>query len=481
MNFISRFRNYQVEVDIDPPLLTGLNCMDKTSTSRRVNINLHNLIYSIGLIQSRRLAPSERNKFRDKSDLIELLYTNNNDFRIRIDEIRNRGGVEDLKSVSEDFGVGLSVVVASALYNVKASTIQRIIGTNGAKRPDWSCQTRDERLIIMESKGTISPVTARAQLKRALMQKNMLVGDVRIASSSLLKENSISSVTFVDPPLEDNNMSTEDQRRILRAAHYESVFSFLGHVDLSRYFGQMKKRLRYSISRREQLAKDAMFFNIRDNYVPIFFHGHEIRGTFSQIETTNYMFTGVDVNLVSFEGFLNFQDYPMQIEEDIADNHYTLFEDGILVIEITNIRAFQDVVNVDQIINYQDQATIQDVDQMNEVSFEKLIRYILDRAGLRYDFSENNLYRFGDVTVYDDGIPVYIELKLFNQPRSKAAAKKVMDRLENIPFIDGRYVMITNVKVQNTARQMERNMILIDRDKLVRVLGNHLLITEMIR
>lgn len=101
---ITRFRNLSISVIIDPQLLTELDCADKVSAQRIIPVNLYKLIYAIGTIQTRRFAPSNRQKFTDKADLIEKIHSNTVEFRVKLNEIRLTGGQEVLKSISEDFG-----------------------------------------------------------------------------------------------------------------------------------------------------------------------------------------------------------------------------------------------------------------------------------------------------------------------------------------------------------------------------------------
>ena len=199
-------RTLNISVEIDPALLLSLNCADKTTTRRILTISIFKLIYSIGSIQTRRFAPSNRQKFTDKSDLIESLVQNINDFRVRINDIRNRHGSETLKSVSEDFGVGISVLVAMQLFDIKYSTIQRLYGHD--KRPDWSCQTRDNSVLIVESKGSSNQATSNSQEVNALIQKNRRTGDVKIASLTVFNENQISRTRFLDPPINPDTMES---------------------------------------------------------------------------------------------------------------------------------------------------------------------------------------------------------------------------------------------------------------------------------
>ncbi|MBE3853655.1 hypothetical protein HJ177_22625 [Vibrio parahaemolyticus] len=128
-NIVSRFSYKTISVEIDPILLPELDTVDKVTTCRDITFNLYNLIYHIGSIQSRRFAPSNRLKFMDKSDLIEKIYSGTDEFRVKINDIRSINGSETLTSISEDFGVGISVVIADKLFNIKRSTIQKIYGT----------------------------------------------------------------------------------------------------------------------------------------------------------------------------------------------------------------------------------------------------------------------------------------------------------------------------------------------------------------
>ena len=199
----SRFKNLNILVEIDPDLLESLDCEDKVSTERTIQINLYKLIYAMGTIQSRRFAPSNRQKYLDKMDLIEKIYSNTEDFKIKIDETRSSCGSEILTTMSEDFGVGISVVIAMTLYNIQESTIQKIYGSD--KRPDWKCQTTDNRILIVESKGSTSMATSRRQQTNALIQKNRRNGDIKVASLTVLNENNISTNRFLDPPIVPDN------------------------------------------------------------------------------------------------------------------------------------------------------------------------------------------------------------------------------------------------------------------------------------
>jgi hypothetical protein len=162
------FQNKTISVDIDPLLLPHIKTADKVTTQRTISFNLYRLIYHIGTIQSRRFATSNRLKLLDKTDLIEKIYTNTNEFRVKINEIRQVNGSETLISISEDFGIGISVVIAESLFNTKRSTIQKITGTG--RRPDWKCQLTDNRIFVAEGKGATDTLTHR--LKMTICHQN---------------------------------------------------------------------------------------------------------------------------------------------------------------------------------------------------------------------------------------------------------------------------------------------------------------------
>ena len=346
---VANFRRLDVSVTIDPQLLPELDCIDKISIERTISINLYKLIYAIGTIQTRRFAPSNRMKFIDKSDLIEKIYSNTNDLRIKIESIRENGGSEVLKSISEDFGVGVSVAIAEKLFNIQFATIQRIYGNK--KRPDWKCLTSNNRILVVESKGASSQETSNAQVKNALIQKEKEHGDVRVASLTVLNEHQISTNRFLDPPITFDDMDLEMKNKILKAGHYSSVFSFLGHSVLSKYYSQMRKRLLDTITQEEQEDKDKQYFELRDVYPNIEFENRIFTGTFYNIDEGKYIFIGIDKRLLSYRGFLEFHEYEEELDREEHRNHYILFKDGVLIIEISNIHEFSEIVNIESIVS----------------------------------------------------------------------------------------------------------------------------------
>lgn len=471
------FQNKNIQVDIDPILLPHIKSADKITTQRIISFNLYQLIYHIGTIQSRRFAPSNRLKLLDKIDLIEKIYTNTNEFRIKIDEIRQINGSETLISISEDFGIGISVVIAESLFNTKRSTIQKIYGTG--RRPDWKCQLTDNRIFVAEGKGATSIATSNTQEAHALDQKTKEPGDIRVASLTVLNEDTISTNRYLDPPIENDNLTPEMQNHILRAGHYASVFSFLGNSRLSRYYSQMRKRIEGIITSQEQNLKDTIFRELRFNDPTINFKGQKFVGSFYNIENDKYLFVGVDKRLLSYQGFISYNEFESDIEETIQDNVFILYKDGVLVIEIQNVEVFSDIVNVPSIKNYQDNITISDIDEMNEISFSKYFEYILKENGysnLTEQTTRNNL--FVDLSATKDNQFFYFEFRIFKNKRiGRNPIQQILDFSRRLDF--GKLILVTNAKLANT--QIDRdNIIIIDRDKLDQLTKNSNLLNELI-
>lgn len=466
-----------ISVEIDPLLLANLDTNDKTTTTRIITFSLYKLIYHIGTIQSRRFATSNRLKFFDKSDLIEKIYYNSGEFRLKINDIRTINGSETLTSVSEDFGVGISVVIAESLFKIKRSTIERISGTG--RRPDWKCQTEDNRILVVEAKGSISMQTSLIQEVNALEQKTKELGDIQVASLTVLNENSISTNRFLDPPIDGSNISPIMENHILRAGHYASVFSFLGNSKLSRYYSQMRKRLKGKITPFEQESKESIYRSLREDDPTIHYESKAFAGTFYAVENNKYLYVGVDKELLSYKGFIEFKDYENDSDTMLEDNHYILFKDGVLIIEIEKIENFSNLVTPDSIKNYQNKITISDIDEMNEFSFLKFFISLLERNGFVNIREQVSLGDFRVDLVADyNNTTYYFEFKIY---RKKAIYKEVFIKydLNNQIGSNGNFIIVTNSVFKN-ASQIGENIKVIDRQKLKEISDNYRNIIEII-
>ncbi len=474
---ITRFRNLEISVTIDPQLLPELDCIDKVSTQRVISFNLYKLIYAIGTIQTRRFAPSNRMKFIDKSDLIEIIHSNTKEFRIQLNSIRQNGGQEVLASISEDFGVGISVVIAENLFNIKYSTIQRIYGHK--KRPDWKCQTTNDKILVIESKGASSQTTSNNQENNALFQKAQETGDVKVASLTVINEDVISTNKFLDPPINSDNMDSSMKNKILRAGHYSSVFSFLGHSILSTYYSQMRKRLLKSITVDEQNEKNSIYDNLRDRYHNIEFNNKTFAGSFYHISEKTYIFIGIDKRLLSYQGFIRFQDYEEEIEKTINENHYIQFKDGVLIIEIKEISKFSNIVLPEGIINYQENITISDIDAMTEISFEKYVKYLLIQNGFETETEKKMQDLRVDIVGLRNGKKYIFELRLYKKKILRQELEKIIkfSQLEGVDKI----VLITNAEIQDEYNLIsDERIVLIGRSQLRPILRDKKKLIEVL-
>jgi len=468
-DILTTFGNRTIRVELDPLLLPQIDHQDKVSLVRNVSFNLYKLIYRIGTIQSRRFAPSNRNKYFDRLDLAEKIVDNTNDFRVKIGEIRNINGSETLTSVSEDFGVGISLMVAENLFNIKPATIEKIYGNS--KRPDWRCQTANNRILVVECKGSSNQYTSNTQLNDALIQKRAVAGNIQVASATLIVENTISVNRFVDPPGDEPENNSEMENNILRAGHYASVFSFLGNSKLSRYFSSMRKRVSGEISPNEQNDKNRVFRELNNTNPIIRFQNREYSGHFFNVEEGKYLFVGVDINLLSYNGFINFNYYQEDLETIILRNKYILFNDGVILIEIENIEPFNNLIDFDRISYYQEKITISDIDDMNEISFIKFLKHSLEKEN--FDVSEevrlNNQFVI-DIVAEKDEMSYPIEIKLLKQRKMN---RQTLQRLHNIIDLEETVILITNALIPDELRlDIPDNIQIIDRNKLKLIAQN---------
>lgn len=461
-NLIKVLVRKNVSVEIDPILLSSLDTQDKITTHRIIEFSLDKLILNIGIVQSRLFATSNRLKWFDKVELLEKISDNSNEFRVKISEIRRRRGPEDLTSISEDFGVGISICIAESLYDIRRSTIKKLTGTGS--RPDWKCQTTKNKILIIEAKGSTDKYTSKKQEKRAIEQKENEIGDIKIASITLLNENETSTNRFWDPPIGSNHQNPEVENHILRAGHYASLFSFLGNSRLSRYYLKMRKRLKGDISNVEQIIKNREFNDLRVNSPTVEFEGKIFTGDFYKVENDLYIFVGVDKRLLSFEGFIRFKDYATDTTESIEGNQFLLYKDGILIIDINNINYFENNVNIKYIQNYQENITISDIDEMTEIAFEKYFKYVLEKNGFSNISEQVKIGRnLMDLVGEFQGKKFYFEMRIGKNSANIDSLNQINDYQKSIT--DSNFYLVTNSK-SNILDDFKNQIKIIGREEL---------------
>lgn len=461
-----------------------------TATIKKIKVNIIDFDSSSGISNGRKIIDcnierlvmytSYVKKMWPKTKRTEYIQTYNylkeylcptSDFCIKITDIKeeDKSG-EVLKGLSELYGLGLSVIITDELFNVNSDTISQITNT-GKKRMDWECKLQDGRTILVEAKGTIDNRKRDRQRQDAIEKKRKTHReDLKIASLALLKENDISDVEYRDPLI--NNMEKNiNNIDILRATHYINAFSFLGNMRIARYFMQMRKRLSNNITPDEMQLKNREFLELKYNFPSIKFNNSSFSGFFYKIDKKNYMFFGIDKRLLSYKGFKDYKNNEGNIEENINNNKYVLYRDGILVIEISNIGAFKDLLNIETIKHYQEDITMSDIDNMSEISFVEYIKYVIDNKikGI------TNIEKKGSyISFIKDSVKYIIKCKILkyhknnNMLKDKYFEKEIKDIKEN--FISYNVIMITNIPIEDDAIIDSKNVVILDRKKIIKII-----------
>ena len=292
-----------IDVEWDNMVQASLKPYYRTLTHARIPIRLFDLLKGIGSVQPRRVNPSWMSSMLDYGYLIERL-DDTPDLKMKITETRTALGSEMLTEVSELMGVGLSVVVVSKLFDVQPSTIHKIIGV-ASRRPDWECLLKDNRILLVESKGTTNKATSTQQLKSAIEQKNAMQGDVKVAAASVLNEMVASKMMIVDPPVIEGGAADKNKRHVFRAWHYTSLFSFLGDDVLSLYFEKMAKRLSGNIGVEEMEDKQLIFNELIYNAPSLTINNENYAGHLYGPIKEQFIFLGVDKKLLTLKSASN--------------------------------------------------------------------------------------------------------------------------------------------------------------------------------
>lgn len=378
MNIIKLFTTHYIEVKWDNAVETNLKPRYRGLTHARIPIRLFNLLKGLGSVQPKRVNPSLLSTMKDYDYLLERLK-DEPEFKIKIVETRTVLSSEMLTEVSEFLGIGLSVAVVSELYDVQYSTISKIIGIT-SQRPDWSCLLTDNRILLVEAKGTTNKYTSTQQIRDAVVQKRQLNGDIRIATATVLYEDEISKMNIVDPPIINEPVNGE-RKHVYRAYHYASVFSFLGDAVLSLYFEKMAKRLSGQIRKREMNDKEQMYQVLNYNAPRISVNNTEYAGhLYGPFEENRYLFLGVNRQLLSYQGFRDYVDLGEESITEVNGNQFISHPDGVLVVNIKNSDSFLAEYHIESIGVSYDDIVLSDIDSIRGNSFKRYIQYLLDKC-----------------------------------------------------------------------------------------------------
>lgn len=405
LNPIKLFASPQIEVEWDDDVKNHLKPVFRAGNNAWVPIRLFDLLKELGTVQSKRLKPSLMKSLMDFDYLPELI-SNAPQFKLKIAEIKENNGSELLTIASGDLGIGLSVVVTSQLFDVDKSTICKIIGTG--RRPDWKCLLKDGRVMLVESKGSTSKATSNSQLKDAVDQKNHYQGDVRIATATLLNETVSSKMRIVDPPVVEGGNEGNMRRHVFRANHYASVFSFMGEEVLSLYFEKMSKRISGEIREAEMEDKEMMYNELQYHAPSLEFGDIEYSGHLYYTGADQFVFLGVDKRLLSFRGFLDYEDAEEELMREYRGNEYVIYTDGIIVVNVKNSNSFFDENSIESIGLGYDHITLSDIDTIRGSSFKRYVKYLLEKCGNVVEIEDNGNLRVSNGEKHEEYVVFHV-------------------------------------------------------------------------
>lgn len=378
-NLVKLFTTPYLEVQWDNVVQQNLKPRYRGQTHARLPIRLFNLLKGLGSVQSKRVEGTWMTSVMDYCYLLDRLV-DSPELRLKITETTTELSSEILGQVSEEMGIGLSVAVVTELFDVQTSTICKIKGL-ATKRPDWKCILKDNRTMVVEAKGSVNKYTSNQQLREAVRQKATLPANIKIASASLLNEDMVSTMRIVDPPVMDDNIPDEMKRHIFRANHYASVFSFLGEDVLSLYFEKMAKRLNGRIDGREMGDKNHMFHELNYNAPQIRHNNKDYSGHLYGPVENQYLFLGVDKRLLSYDGFMDFNDADEEDVEEKDGNIYYTHSDGILVINVVDSERFLEENHMESMGVNIDNIALNDIDSIKDSSFKRYAKYLIEKCG----------------------------------------------------------------------------------------------------
>ena len=475
----------EIEVILDTELVNSIFANNPEiifeENPHRIRINLFKLIIAIGSIKTRRFNPTPRQKFFDKCDLLDSIQ-NSLDFKIYSHE-----DAEIKKEISEEFGIGLSVLIADHFYNIQWSTLGKIPLTGGISKPDITCLTSESQEIVIEAKGTINKYTRNKQKKRSLEQKVQVPADICISSCSLLKSETISDVDFSDPPV----ISPNDKKYtelLLKADHYSRIFNFIGQQELSVYFNLMRKRIIHDTKFPEFSEKERLYTKIKHDYISISKFEKTFLGSIEKDSSGNFIFIGVDENLISLREFIEFRDYKIDSEMPENDNNFFyISSDGLCFAKLTDIRFLENQLKNRTIPHYQESTSMTDIDSMNKFSFVNYIVYLFKKLncavnkGSNFQDAKISTRRVPDLFVIYDNIKILVEVKkslkfdnlnIINQLNNRAKKSQCE-----------KSILITNKSLKKNVliEANKLNVILIDRNTLKQIIQNNSLLLEYLK
>jgi hypothetical protein len=425
-----------------------------SNTVHNIRINLMKLVYATGTVQTRRTKPTRFQKLTEKSDLLDYIR-DCNDFCIRKHE-----DADKQISLSEDFGVGLSVLVADHFYRINWSTLGKPQRTSGYKS-DIKCMSKTDEEIRIEAKGSTNRYMRSCQKTLALNQKNNpSTANVSVASCALLNENSISDVDFSDPPF----IPPEDARyekSLLKADHYARTFNLIGQNELSKYFNLMRQRIIHDRDFARFYEKQELFDKMKKEYIRIKMEKRSYLGSIEKLDKSSFIFTGIDESLLSVSGFIEFNGYEEKHIEE-KGNNFHIFSDGLCVAVLKDISFLAEQIRYEQIPHYYDSFSIIDSDYSKESTIIDFLSYLFEKVGCETrQYPSFNEVRFDLLVSYKDK-RILVEVKKHLTSKN---INFIIDLMSNVARLPWKLILVTNSKVDTFLRQLLllNNITLIDR------------------
>lgn len=447
-----------------------------------LDFHLNDFYIWVSAVKPKRINPTGRQKINDYN-YIEDYIKLGREFRINIDVIRSVRWGELLTDASEEIWVWISTVIAQRVFSIDPTTICHIQWTG--KRPDWQWMTTDNKVIIVESKGTINISTQNSQKKNAFVQlKSHEGGDIKVASLTLINEDEISVNQLIDPPINPWDWNISEKRAELRASHYAVILDQIWENELSKYFTLMKIRVNNWPLVDPSNEKNELFSRIKHSYKKINFLEKTYFWRFTRLDQNNIRFIGIDEQLISYKWFLDYSYLERSIDESIDENEYHLSMDGILIVDVYNPIAFQ-IEDTSNIPNYQEDMNISDIDILSPISFEKYIYFLISKS-FPWDISREYKINSSNRSFVLDLIinwSVWVEIKFF---RNRQITLKQIDSLisQSKTYLEHadlrKMIIITNWSMKNSLniRMLleKENIVIIDRELLEKIINNNFLL-----
>jgi hypothetical protein len=466
------FTNKNIIVNIDQRLVPSIIRNNGQLTPQSFNpsnvhnitINLRKLITAAATIQTRRTNPTRFNKLLDKSDLLDFIKECDDFCIIKHHDTDKQIGI------SEDLGVGLSVIVTDHYYKIDWTTLGKI-SRHRRSQPDIACMLLSNESITIEAKGSTSIGWRNCQRNYASHQKHgPTPTQVSVASCALLKESSISDVDYLDPPL----LPPEDPRyekALLKADHYARIFNLIGQEELSKYFNYMRQRVLYDRDFEQFEKKQELYEKIKSQSVKIQVGQQLFLGNIEKHDEDSLIFIGIDDRLLNVYNFINFEAHEENFLKHNGDDFY-LSSDGLCIGFLGSLRSVEGQIQYAQIPHYFDSFSIVDFDYSRESTLIGFLSHVITNSGGTVQ-QESSFEREYDLLVVLNNRKFAIEVKRYISRRNLEITLGLLAHLQRMtPF---QLVLITNTRVSEELSKLirERNIILIDRSALCKIIDNN--------